>query len=195
MTKLRAVACARIAAVSTISTMKVERPRARLSEAPTRLNRRSTRPSVASRRRHEGAGLGEHRDQRVLAQEGRLAAHVRAGDQPQRDCPRTGRNRWRRSARRARCSAVLDHRVAPALDLEAGVRRRSAAGTSRPRPRARRARRRRRAGRARRRWRRSARRRASAALGQLLEMRRLGGERVGAGLADPHAPARAGRAR
>ena len=37
----------RIAAVSTISTMKVERPRARSSAAPTRLNRRSTMPMWA----------------------------------------------------------------------------------------------------------------------------------------------------
>ena len=36
-----------MAAVSTISTMKVERPRARLSEAPTRLNKRSTIPTWA----------------------------------------------------------------------------------------------------------------------------------------------------
>jgi hypothetical protein len=47
ITKLRSVACARIAAVSTISTMKVDRPRARLSDAPTRLNSRSTMPSRA----------------------------------------------------------------------------------------------------------------------------------------------------
>ena len=33
--------------------------------------------------RHEGAGLCHHRDQRVLAQEGRLAGHVGAGQQPQ----------------------------------------------------------------------------------------------------------------
>ena len=138
MTKLRSVACARIAAVSTISTMKVERPRARLSDAPTRLNSRSTRPSVARRRGHEAARLREHRDQRVLAQEGRLAAHVGAGDQPQ---PRVlgqpaivgdealARRRDRR----------FDHRMAAALDLETGMRRRCRAGTSRPRPRARRA--------------------------------------------------------
>jgi hypothetical protein len=31
----------------------------------------------------EAAGLGEHNDQRRLAQEGRFAAHVRPGDQPQ----------------------------------------------------------------------------------------------------------------
>src|SRR3954471_11937897 len=97
MTKLRSVAWLRIAAVSTISTMKVERPRARLSEAPTRLNNRSTRPRGACaagtneparagarrRRGHDRAGRGEHRDQRILAEEGRLAAHVRAGDEPQ----------------------------------------------------------------------------------------------------------------
>ena len=60
-------------------------------------------------------------------------------------------------ARAARLQRLLDHRMAAALDLEAGLRRRSAAGTSRPRPPARPARRRRRAGRARRRRRRSAR--------------------------------------
>src|SRR3546814_11664197 len=48
MTNDRGVAWARIAAVSTISTMKVERPRARLSDAPTRLNNRSTRLSRAA---------------------------------------------------------------------------------------------------------------------------------------------------
>ena len=83
MTRLLAVAWLRIAAVSTISTMKVERPRARSSAAPTRLNRRSTMPIVGLLGRHEGAGLRHHRDQRVLAQEGRLAGHVGAGQQPQ----------------------------------------------------------------------------------------------------------------
>ena len=38
-----------MAAVSTISTMNVERPRARSSEAPTRVNRRSTTPMAADR--------------------------------------------------------------------------------------------------------------------------------------------------
>ncbi|MNI27310.1 hypothetical protein D3C73_810420 [compost metagenome] len=38
-----------MAAVSTISIMKVERPRARSSPAPTRLNRRSTTPSRIDR--------------------------------------------------------------------------------------------------------------------------------------------------
>ena len=52
--------------------------------------------------RDEGADLGEDGEQRVLAQEGRLAAHVRAGDEEHaagllasgRGRPR-GRNRWR----------------------------------------------------------------------------------------------------
>ena len=163
MTKLRGVACARIAAVSTISTMKVERPRARLSDAPTRLNRRSTRPSVALVGGDVAAGLGEHRDQRVLAQEGRLAAHVRAGDQPQ---PRSSRDRPQSLAtKRSPVCATrrLDHRMAPALDLEAGV-----IDERRPRPAALggalgERRRRRRAGRAHRRSRRSPRGAASAA--------------------------------
>ena len=33
-------------------------------------------------RRHEAAHLGEHRDQRILAQECRFARHVRPGDEP-----------------------------------------------------------------------------------------------------------------
>ena len=59
--------------------MKVERPRARSSAAPTRLNSRSTMPICAARGRNEGADLRQHDDQRVLAEEGRLAGHVRAG--------------------------------------------------------------------------------------------------------------------
>jgi hypothetical protein len=41
-------------AVSVISTMKVDRPRARLSAAPMRVNTRSTKASVA-----ESAGTNE----------------------------------------------------------------------------------------------------------------------------------------
>ena len=49
ITSERGVAWLRIAAVSTISTMKVERPRARSSAAPTRENSRSTTPICARR--------------------------------------------------------------------------------------------------------------------------------------------------
>ena len=63
--------------------MKVERPRARSSAAPTRENSRSTAPMRARSARHEAACLGENRDQRVLAQERALARHVRPGQQPQ----------------------------------------------------------------------------------------------------------------
>ena len=80
-TSERGPAWCRMAAVSVISTMKVERPRARSSAAPTRENRRSTTPIVARFRRHRQAGLGEHDDQRVLPQEGRLAGHVGTGEQ------------------------------------------------------------------------------------------------------------------
>ena len=73
----------RMAAVSTISTMKVDRPRARSSAAPTRVNRRSTMPIRQWSGRHEAADLRHHGDQRVLAQEGGLARHVGAGQQPQ----------------------------------------------------------------------------------------------------------------
>ncbi len=47
MTRLAGVAWFKIAAVSTISTMKVERPRARSSAAPTRENSRSITPITA----------------------------------------------------------------------------------------------------------------------------------------------------
>ena len=45
--KLRGVAVLRITAVSVISTMKVERPRARLSEAPMRVKMRSIKGRLA----------------------------------------------------------------------------------------------------------------------------------------------------
>src|SRR5215204_1298042 len=74
---------------------------------------------------HEGADLGEHDDERVLAQIGRLAAHVRAGDQ--RDAARLGARacpgarevavvRDEGDAVAAQCR--LDHRVASARDPE-----------------------------------------------------------------------------
>ena len=70
----------------------------------------------------EAAGLGEHGDQRGLAQEGRLAAHVGAGDQPQ---PVVGPERQIVGDEAlAGCRAArFDHRVAAALDLEARLRR------------------------------------------------------------------------
>ena len=88
MTSALGPAWLRIAAVSTISTMKVERPRARSSAAPTRLKSWSTTPISAPRRRHERPHLRQHRDQRVLPQVGGLAGHVRPGDEPQRPRPR-----------------------------------------------------------------------------------------------------------
>ena len=54
ITSERGVAWFRMAAVSTISTMKVERPRARSSAAPTRENSRSTTPMCA-----EAAGTND----------------------------------------------------------------------------------------------------------------------------------------
>ena len=68
--------------------MKVERPRARSSAAPTRLKSWSTMPISAASAGTKDADLREERDQRVLPQVGRLAGHVRAGDQPER--PRAG---------------------------------------------------------------------------------------------------------
>ena len=91
------------------------------------------------RRRHEGAHLRQHRDQRVLPQVGRLAGHVRPGDQPERPRLRRRRRRarcrWRRSCRRSA--------AAPARPPDAGRRRCGTRGPRRPpaapspRPRAR----------------------------------------------------------
>ena len=105
--------------------MKVERPRARSSAAPTRENSRSTTPMRAPARRHEAAHLRQHGDQRVLAQKGRFARHVRAGDQPDapgRLCPRqAGGDRSQSLATNGPPSLaerLLDHRMAPAVDGE-----------------------------------------------------------------------------
>ena len=143
---------------------------------------------------HEAAGLGEHRDQRVLAQEGRFAAHVRAGDQPQPRRFGQAADRWRRSARRpARSAASTTGWRPPSTSKQAAssnVGRRPAAlgralgqrrGDVEPGERV--------GGRGDRLG------RAQRRLDQLLEMRRFGGERVRAGLADPRSPARADRAR
>ena len=75
-------------------------------------------------RRHEAAHLRQHGDQRVLAQEGRLARHVGAGDEPDaRRPPRSlARMRGRRreiaivgdKRARRRAERLLDHRMAPA---------------------------------------------------------------------------------
>jgi hypothetical protein len=54
--------------VSCISTMKVDCPRAMLSEAPTRAKMRSTIGIFASLRRYERSGLREQRQQCGLPQ-------------------------------------------------------------------------------------------------------------------------------
>jgi hypothetical protein len=79
-TRLWSVAPCRMAAASVISTMKVERPEARSSEAPMRVKMASTGP-IGGVRRHEAADVGEQHDQRHLAHGGGFAAHVGAGDQ------------------------------------------------------------------------------------------------------------------
>ena len=77
-------------------------------------------------RRHEAPRLGEHRDQRILAQIGRLARHVRPGDE--RDAP--GRTALRRrkiavigdERRSVLGQRLLDHGMAPAGDDEIAAR-------------------------------------------------------------------------
>ena len=107
-----------MAAVSTISTMKVDRPRARSSAAPTRLNSRSTTPIWACVGRHEGAHLRQHHDQGILAQEGRFAGHVGTGEQPDAaavagEIAVIGDEGGLGACR---CSACFDHRMAAVLD-------------------------------------------------------------------------------
>ena len=66
-------------AVSCISTMNVDWPRAMLSEAPTRAKSAIDDRELGRPRGHERAGLRHQAEQRRLSQVRRLAAHVRAG--------------------------------------------------------------------------------------------------------------------
>ena len=112
------VAWARIAAVSTISTMKVERPRARLSAAPTRLNRRSTIPTLA---RAAGTKLPAWASTAISAvwrrkvdlppMLGPVISHSRSSGPSDRSL---ATNRSPVSRKRA-----FDHRVPARVDLEA----------------------------------------------------------------------------
>ena len=153
MTSACGPAWLRIAAVSIISTMKVERPRARSSAAPTRREQAVDDADMGGARRHVGADLGEHGDQRVLAQEGRLAGHVGPGDQPDAaglagvagaEIAVIGDER----PLAAGSQRLLDHRMAAAFDMRRRASGRPSAGSSPPPRRARRARRRHRARRA-----------------------------------------------
>jgi hypothetical protein len=91
----RSVALCRMAAASVISTMKVERPEARSSEAPMRVWIASIGPSRAAPAGTEAAAVRQQHDQRHLAHVGRFAAHVRAGDQQHAACVMHQRSRWR----------------------------------------------------------------------------------------------------
>ena len=79
--RLRGVALFRMFAVSVISTMNVDCPRARSSLAPMRVKMRSTKSIRAAGRRHETAGVREQREQRHLPDVGGFARHVRPGDE------------------------------------------------------------------------------------------------------------------
>ena len=94
-------------------------------------------------RRHVGAHLRQHGDQRVLAQEGRLAGHVGARHQPDAALGRlveAGRRRDLGAAQHAivldegagprRFQRLLHHGMAPAADLEGLARRRRGAACS-----------------------------------------------------------------
>ena len=88
MMKLRGVAVFRMTAVSVISTMNVERPRARLSEAPIRVKIRSISGSMRRVRGHPASHLRQNRDQRCLPQIRDLAAHIRTRDDADLVAPR-----------------------------------------------------------------------------------------------------------
>ena len=103
-------ACAGCCAVSCISTMNVDWPRAMLSDAPTRAKMRSTIGSFASRAGTNEPACASSAEQRRLPQVGRLAAHVRAGQDHQ-------------LARRAVERDVVRHeRVAPRSRSTTGCR-------------------------------------------------------------------------
>ena len=116
MTRLRDVAVCRMFAVSCISTMKVDWPRAMLSDAPTRAKIRSTSrasPRAPARTTRSAPCRQMSAD---LAQVGGLAAHVRAGqdDELVRACRRAAMSFGTNGSR----AAPLDHRVAPVDDRE-----------------------------------------------------------------------------
>src|SRR4051794_23695876 len=69
-------------------------------------------------RRHEAAGLSEHRNESSLSKECRLAAHVRTGDQPKAIVRAHGKI-VRDEALTRIAQRGLDHRVTTSLDLKA----------------------------------------------------------------------------
>ena len=71
-------------------------------------------------RRHEGAHLGEHGNQRILPQEGALARHVGTGDQPDPAVFREPAVVGDEPAFAAGGKRPLDHRMAAARHLEGG---------------------------------------------------------------------------
>ena len=75
------MALLRILAVSLISTMKVDWPRARSSLAPMRVKIRSTRSIRALLGGHKRSGVRQQGEQSDLPNIGAFARHVRPGDQ------------------------------------------------------------------------------------------------------------------
>ena len=86
MTRLSFVAFFRISATSVISTMKVDCPAARSSDAPTRVKMASTTPMRRAGSRHEAADLRHQRDEGILAHVGGFAGHIGAGDDAASGC-------------------------------------------------------------------------------------------------------------
>jgi hypothetical protein len=113
----------RIAAVSTISTMKVERPRARSSAAPTRLNsgrRRRYAPSAAGTKAPACARTAIsafwRRKVDLPAMFGPVTSQTGRASSPSAELRRS---RWRRRPGALPAQGALDHRMAAALIAKA----------------------------------------------------------------------------
>ena len=117
MTSERGVAWWRMFAVSVISTMKVDSPRASMSDAPTRVKMRSVRPMTASDGGDERPGVSHQRDQGTLAEVGRLAAHVGPGQED--DLGGFGIEVGVVGNERRVALQLLQHRVPPLADGDA----------------------------------------------------------------------------
>jgi hypothetical protein len=103
--------------------MKVERAWARSSAAPMRVWMASTGPEPAGVRGHERAHGGEQHDERHLAHEGALAAHVRAGDDEHLPVRVEAAVIGDEAAAAELGQSGFDNRVTAAGDLDAGLAR------------------------------------------------------------------------
>ena len=98
--------------------MKVERPRARLSAGADAGENAIDQSQPRRTRRNERSHLRHQRDQRRLTQVGRLASHVRAGDNQHRvGCPVQVKIVGYEAIGDAAHVLLLDHRMTPVNNL------------------------------------------------------------------------------